>query len=76
MSILKKIIVKLGQWGSQWLNPAGRVVLIKCVLSPLPLYISSAMLAPSGIMNQIAMNIQKELWLGGKYNSKKYHLAN
>jgi hypothetical protein len=52
------------------------VVLIKSILSAIPIYQYSAMLAPVGIMNQINLNIRKILWQGGKYNTKKYHLIN
>jgi hypothetical protein len=44
--ILEKISNTLSHWGTQWLNPTTRVVLIKIVLSTLPIYQSSALLAP------------------------------
>jgi hypothetical protein len=36
--ILDKIKSKFHQWGSYWLNPAGRVILIKYFLSSLPIF--------------------------------------
>jgi hypothetical protein len=54
----------------------GRLVLIKSVLSVLPIFQCFAMLAPIGIMNQIGLNIIKILWQGGKSITKNYHLIN
>jgi hypothetical protein len=67
---------KLIQWGSQWLNPTGRVILIKYVLSTLPLYQCSTILAPKCIAKHISMKIRSFLWQGGKSNHKKFHLVN
>jgi hypothetical protein len=61
--------------GAQWLNPTGRVVLIKAILSTLPLYQCSAALAPQRVLNQISMQIRKFLWHGGKSNEKKSTLV-
>jgi len=58
------------------LNPAGRLILIKFVLSALPLYQCSAILAPKGIEKQISMKIRTFHWQGGKTNHKKFHLVN
>jgi hypothetical protein len=74
--VIGKIKSKLQQWGSQWLNPMGRVVLIKSILSTLPIFQCLVMLAPMGIMQQVARDIQKFLWQGGKTNTKKFHLVN
>jgi hypothetical protein len=57
-------------------NPTGRLVLVKYVLSSLPIYQFSALLAPVGIKKYLAEEIRKLLWKGGKYNSKIFHLAN
>jgi hypothetical protein len=35
---LQKVGEKMESWGSRWLNPAGRVILIKSFLSDLPLF--------------------------------------
>jgi hypothetical protein len=69
--IIDKIKTKFGQWGSQWLNPVDRVVLIKSVLSALSIYQCSSMLFHVGIMNQINLNIREFIWQGGKTNTQK-----
>jgi hypothetical protein len=72
---LQKVKEKMESWGSRWLNPAGRVVLIKSVLSALPIFQFSSLLAPKGILKDLAQLIHKFLWQGGKSNHKKFHLA-
>jgi hypothetical protein len=74
--ILQKIREKMDSWGTRWLNLAGRVVLIKSVMSSLPLFQFSSLLAPKGAMKDMAQLICKFLWQGGKSNAKKFHLVN
>jgi hypothetical protein len=74
--ILEKISKKLTYWGTQWLNPTTRVILIKVVLSSLPIYQCSTLLAPKCISNQIAKIIRSFLWQGGKMTHKNFHLVN
>jgi len=52
------------------------LVLIKSVLSSLPIYQFSSLLAPMGIKKSLAQAIRKCLWQGGKSNTKKFHLVN
>jgi hypothetical protein len=49
--IIEKINMKFVQWGTQWINPTGRVILIKAVMSALPLYQCSA-IGSKGIINR------------------------
>jgi hypothetical protein len=72
--ILNKIKSKFVQWGAHWLNPTRRITLIKAVLSSLPIYQCSSLLAPIGVQQQIEKEIQKFLWQGGKSNNKRFHL--
>jgi hypothetical protein len=65
--ILHKIKEKFEIWGAFWLNPAGRLVLVKYVLSSLPIFQFSSLLAPVGIKKYLAEEIHKFLWQGGKY---------
>jgi len=37
-TIIDKMKRKVQQWGSTWLNPVGRLILLKSSLSSLPLY--------------------------------------
>ena len=38
LPIIDKIKNRISTWGANWLNPAGKVVLIKAVLSSIPIY--------------------------------------
>jgi hypothetical protein len=73
--IIQKIKEKMESWGSIWLNPAGHLVLIKSILSSLPIFQFSSLLAPMGTKKNLAQLIRKFLWQGGKSNTKKYHLV-
>jgi hypothetical protein len=48
--LLQNIREKMENWGSRWINPVGKVVLIKFVLSDLPMFQFSTLLAPKGIL--------------------------
>jgi hypothetical protein len=74
--IISKFKAKITAWGGQWLSNAGKLTLIKSILSSLPIYQASFLLAPKAIMSQITKMIRDFLWRGGKGNQKKYHLVN
>ena len=76
MEIISKIKAKIVSWGGHWLTKAGKVTLIKSVLSSLPIYQSSLLLAPKDIMNQIYKLLKDFLWGGGKGNQHRMHLVN
>jgi hypothetical protein len=50
--------------------------LIKSVLSTLPIYLCSALMALVDVMQVIGKDIKRFMWHGGKANSEKYHLVN
>jgi hypothetical protein len=64
--ILQKIKDQFEVWGEIWLNPTGRLVLVKSVLSSFPIFQFSTLLAPMGIKKAMAQIIHKFLWQGGK----------
>ena len=61
--------------GSTWLNPTGKVVLIKDVLSSIPIYQCSIIQASKGIIALIESLLRKFPWKGGKPNVKKIPLV-
>jgi hypothetical protein len=73
---MDNIKAKFTQWGSHWLNPASRVVLIKLVLSSLPIFQFSTLLAPTNVKLSIAQELRGFLWHGVKSNTKRMHLVN
>jgi hypothetical protein len=74
--IVDKITSRIRSWGGQWLNPAGKTVLIKSVLSSLSIFQCSGLLAPKSILEKIGKSLRSFLWAGGKTNTKKFHLIN
>jgi hypothetical protein len=74
--ILQNLKDQFEIWGATWLNPTGRVVLIKSVLSSFPIFQFSSLHAPVGIKKEMAKLIRKFLWQGGKDNGKNIHMVN
>lgn len=68
---MEKINAKFTLWGSQWLNLVGQIVLIKAMLSALPIFQSASLLAPKSITNQITAKLTHFLWQGGKTDGNK-----
>jgi hypothetical protein len=68
--------MELAQWGLQWLNLAVSVIIIKVVLSALPIYQCPTLLSPKFITNKISRKVRPFLWQGGKSTHKKFHLVN
>ena len=73
-NIIDKIKSKIQNWGSNWLNTAGKTILLKAVLNSMPIYQSSIMLAPALVIHKMESMLRKFLWEGGKGNEKKFHL--
>jgi len=48
--IISKIKDKITSWGGYWLTKGGKIILLKSVLSTLPIYQASFLLAPKHIM--------------------------
>ena len=74
MEIISKIKAKIVSWGGHWLTKAGNLIMIKSVLSDIPIYQSSLLLAPKAITDQISKLIRDFLWRGGKINQNCMHL--
>jgi hypothetical protein len=64
--VINKINTKFTLYGAQWLNHVGYLVLIKFVLLALHVFQYSTLLAPMGIQLQIAQDIRRFHWQGGK----------
>ena len=73
--VIAKIKAKKISWGGQWLTKAGKLILIKVVLSALPIIQSSLLLAPKSITSQISKLLQDFIWNGGKCSQSKMHLV-
>eukprot|EP00253_Pinus_taeda_P024025 PITA_24025 len=65
----------LQSWGASWLNLAGRTILIKVVLSGLPIYQYAVIMGPSSIHKHMELIMRSFLWQGGKRDTKKFSLV-
>lgn len=74
--VICKLKSKIASWGGHWLTKAGKLTLIKFVLSALPIYQASFLLAPKSITDQVSKLICDFLWRGGKGIQTKFHLVN
>lgn len=73
--LIENMRSKLQSWGMHWLNLAGRSILIKSVLSALPIYQFAITLAPASTHKHMELIIRSFLWKGGKQDSKKFSLV-
>lgn len=72
---IEKMRGLLQSWGVTWLNLAGRTILIKAVLSGLPIYQYAVMMAPASIHKHMELIMRSFLWQGGKQDTKKFSLV-
>jgi ribonuclease HI len=72
---LEKFKSKIQAWGYSWLNSAGKSVLIKSVLTSLPLFQFVGLLAPVTILKKMEEYIRRFFWKGGKQNENKIPLV-
>eukprot|EP00253_Pinus_taeda_P002669 PITA_02669 len=74
--VISKFNKKIAAWGGVWLSSGGKLTLIRSVLSALPTFQASLLLAPRQIADRISCLIRNFLWSGGKGNSNRFHLVN
>jgi hypothetical protein len=60
--LVEKLKNKFSSWGVNWLNLAGKAVMIKSVVSSIPIYQSSLMLAPATVIQRIEDFKRPFLW--------------
>lgn len=73
--LLDKLKLKIHAWGASWLNNAGKIILMKAVLSSLSLYQHSILLAPKTFISKMEALLRHFLWEGGKNNERRLHLV-
>jgi ribonuclease HI/exonuclease III len=73
--LTEKLKRKLSTWGANWLNLAGKTVLIKAVVASLPIYQCSLLLAPATVIQSLEAFQRRFLWEGGRQEKKKLHLV-
>ncbi|CAL5358449.1 unnamed protein product [Camellia sinensis] len=72
--VIEKFKLKLASWKRRFLSFAGRLTLIKAVLSSLPIYYLSLFKMPTGVAKEIAKIQSTFLW-GGSNLRRKIHLV-
>eukprot|EP00253_Pinus_taeda_P032878 PITA_32878 len=75
VKLVEKLRGKLQSWGVYWLNLAGRTILIKAILSALPIYQFATIITPASIHKHMELIIRSFLWKGGKQDTKKFSLV-
>ena len=75
IQIIDKIKSRINTWGAHWLNLAGKVVLIKVVLTSILIYQCSILLVPKRILANINSLLKNFLCKGGKQNENKLLLV-
>ena len=75
LPLLDKLKLWIHAWGATWLNLEWKVVLLKSVLTSLPIYQNSILLAPKSITIKIDTLLRRFLWEGRRKNERKLHLV-
>jgi hypothetical protein len=75
LPMVDKLKSKIQAWGVHWLNKAGKLVLMNAVITSLPIYQCSVLLAPKTISKKIDALLRKFFWGGGKNCERKIHLV-
>eukprot|EP00253_Pinus_taeda_P004331 PITA_04331 len=73
--IIDKVKRKVQQWGTMWLNPASRLILLKSGITSLPLYRFSLCQAPAIFHHKLEIALRHFLWQGGKNDKSRFNLV-
>jgi len=68
--VVDRIKAHLSLWSNKFLSFGGRLVLLKSVLSSLPVYFLSFIKAPAGIISSIESMFKRFFWVGGEEHRK------
>jgi len=74
-SIIDKMKRNVQQWGSMWLNPKGRLILLKSGISSLALYRFSLFQARASFLHKKDVVLRHFLWKGGKTTRRNSTLS-
>eukprot|EP00253_Pinus_taeda_P018691 PITA_18691 len=74
--IIDKVKRKIQQWGTLWLNPAGRLILLNSGITYLPLYRFTLYQAPAIFHHKLEVALRHFLWQGGKKEKSRFNLVN
>jgi len=74
--IIDKLKSKVQQWGTIWLNPVGRLILLQSGIAYLPLYRFSLYQEHAIFHHKLEVSLHQFLWQGGKNDKSKFSLVN
>ncbi|RVX19756.1 LINE-1 reverse transcriptase-like [Vitis vinifera] len=66
---------RLAQWKRHYISKGGRIILIKCAMASLPIYIMSLFRMPKSVVRRLEKLQRDFLWGGGSLE-RKAHLIN
>jgi hypothetical protein len=69
-SVIEAVISRLSKWKNNQLSIRGRVVIIKSILSALPVYFLSFFKIPTCIISKLETLFKQFLWGGGEDERK------
>ncbi|KAK9983153.1 hypothetical protein SO802_032678 [Lithocarpus litseifolius] len=72
--VVERVQSKLAGWKSKCLSPAGRLVLLKAAVSPIPEYFMQCCKLPARVCDEVDRLVRDFLW-GSTSNKKKIHLV-
>jgi hypothetical protein len=75
LPLIDKMKIWINSWGTSWLNLAGKLVLIKLVLSSIPIYLCSILFTQAIFFSKFESLLRHFLWKGGKNNENKLPLV-
>ncbi|KAL9224822.1 hypothetical protein vseg_000822 [Gypsophila vaccaria] len=73
--LIDKVVARIRSWGARKLSYAGRVVLIKSVLSSLHSYWATIFVIPAGIIKRINSICNAHLWSGMEHHAKPANVS-
>eukprot|EP00253_Pinus_taeda_P030665 PITA_30665 len=73
--IIDKVKMKVQQWGTHWLNLAGRLILLKSGITSLPLYRFTLYQAPAIFHHKLEVALRNFLWQGGEKEKNRFNLV-
>lgn len=73
--LLSSIDQKLSSWKNRLLSPGGRIILIRHVLSAIPLHTIGTLEPPKSIIHAIHRRFQDFLWGEGEFGQKRHWRA-
>jgi len=68
--VIDRVVARLSSWNNKFLSFGGRLILLKFVLSSLPIYFLSFFKAPAGIISLIESLFKRFFWGGSEENKK------